>query len=83
METGTGNNDRGCSGVANKFTDRMRLATEEAKAALTKAKDDMACYYNQRRLPTPTYCKGTVMSPTSSRTFLSTLIFFYICISTY
>jgi hypothetical protein len=40
---------------ANEFANRMKLATEEAKAALSKAKDDMARYYNQRRLPTPTY----------------------------
>jgi hypothetical protein len=39
---------------ANEFANRMKLATEEAKAALSKAKDDMARYYNQRRLPTPT-----------------------------
>jgi len=44
--------------AANEFTDRMKLALEEAKAALNKAKDDMACYYNQRRLPTPTYKPG-------------------------
>jgi hypothetical protein len=41
--------------LANEFANRMKLATEEAKAALSKAKDDMARYYNQRRLPTPTY----------------------------
>ena len=40
---------------ANEFTNRMKSASEEAKAALTKAKDEMARYYNQRRLPTPTY----------------------------
>jgi hypothetical protein len=43
---------------ANEFTDRMKCAMEEAKAALAKAKDDMARYYNQRRLPTPTYQPG-------------------------
>jgi hypothetical protein len=43
---------------ANKFANRMKLATEEAKAALSKAKDDMAWYYNQRRLPVPTYAAG-------------------------
>ncbi len=46
---------------ANEFTDWMRLATEEEKAALTKAKDDMAQYYNQRRLPTPTYQPGDMV----------------------
>ena len=45
----------------NEFTDRMKLALEEAKAALTKAKDDMARYYNQRRLPTPTYKAGDLV----------------------
>jgi hypothetical protein len=39
----------------------MKLALEEAKAALTKAKDDMARYYNQRRLPTPTYEPGDMV----------------------
>jgi hypothetical protein len=43
---------------ANEFANRMKLATEEAKAALSKAKDDMARYYNQRRLLTPTYAAG-------------------------
>jgi hypothetical protein len=46
---------------ANEFTDWMKLALEEAKAALTKAKDDMARYYNQRRLPTPTYESGDMV----------------------
>jgi hypothetical protein len=40
---------------ANEFTEQMKLALEEAKAALNKAKDDMARYYNQRRLPAPVY----------------------------
>ena len=30
----------------NKFTDRMKDTLEEAKSALTKAKDEMAQYYN-------------------------------------
>jgi hypothetical protein len=32
--------------AANEFTDRMKMALEEAKSALNKAKDDMARYYN-------------------------------------
>jgi hypothetical protein len=44
--------------AVNEFTDRMKLALEEAKAALNKAKDDMPRYYNQRRLPIPTYKPG-------------------------
>jgi len=39
----------------------MKLALEEAKAALTKAKDNMARYYNQRHLPTPTYKLGDLV----------------------
>jgi hypothetical protein len=45
----------------NEFTDRMKLALEEAKSALAKAKDDMARYYNQRRLPTPVYKPGDLV----------------------
>jgi hypothetical protein len=41
--------------LVNEFTDRMKLALEEAKATLNKAKDDMARYYNQRRLLAPVY----------------------------
>jgi hypothetical protein len=39
--------------TVNEFKDRMQQSLEEAKAALTKAKDDMARYYNQRRQPAP------------------------------
>ena len=39
----------------NKFKDRMKEALYEAKAALTKSRDDMARYYNQRRTPAPNY----------------------------
>jgi hypothetical protein len=45
----------------NEFTDRMKLALEEAKSALAKAKDDMARYYNERRLPTPVYKPGDLV----------------------
>jgi hypothetical protein len=44
--------------AVNEFTDRMKMALEEAKSALNKAKDDMARYYNQRRLPTLMYQLG-------------------------
>jgi hypothetical protein len=44
--------------AVNEFTDRMKMALEEAKSALNKAKDNMARYYNQWRLPTPTYQPG-------------------------
>jgi hypothetical protein len=38
----------------NEFTNRMH----EAKAALAKSKDDMARYYNQRRIPAPDFQPG-------------------------
>jgi hypothetical protein len=41
--------------AVNKLMDQMKMVLEEAKLALNKAKDDMVRYYNQRRLPTPTY----------------------------
>jgi hypothetical protein len=44
--------------AVNEFTNRMKMALEEAKSALNKAKDDMARYYNQRQLPTPMYQPG-------------------------
>ncbi|GLB45808.1 putative retrotransposable element tf2 155 kda protein type 1-like [Lyophyllum shimeji] len=44
--------------TANEFFERMKLAQEEAKAALVKAKDDMARYYDQRRIPAPEYKPG-------------------------
>jgi hypothetical protein len=42
----------------NEFVDRMKSTLEEAKAALRKAKDDMARYYNRRREPAPTFKPG-------------------------
>ncbi|KAG6880929.1 hypothetical protein C0993_003613, partial [Termitomyces sp. T159_Od127] len=36
----------------------MRAAQEEAKAALTKAKDDMARYYDRGRTPALKYQPG-------------------------
>jgi hypothetical protein len=44
--------------TANEFAGRMRQSLEEAKAALTKAKEDMVRYYNQRHEPTPEYQVG-------------------------
>ena len=44
--------------TVNEFTEQMRTTLEEAKAALTKAKGDMARYYNQRRTPAPVYKPG-------------------------
>ena len=39
----------------NKFTEWMKTTLEEAKAALTKYKNDMARYYDQKRTPVPEY----------------------------
>ena len=39
----------------NKFMNCMKQAQEEARAALAKAKDAMAWYYNQHRTPTLEY----------------------------
>jgi hypothetical protein len=52
--------------AVNEFTNQMKMALEEAKSALNKAKDDMARYYNQRRLPTPTYKPGDKVYPEAS-----------------
>src|SRR3978361_761308 len=41
--------------TVNEFKDRMQESLKEAKAALTKAKDDMVQYYNRRRTPPPEY----------------------------
>jgi hypothetical protein len=42
----------------NEFAERMALGIEEAKAALTKAKDEYSMYYNCRREPAPVYAPG-------------------------
>ena len=40
------------------FMERIKSMLEEAKSALAKSKDDMARYYNQRRVPAPEYQPG-------------------------
>src|SRR6202789_1197539 len=42
----------------NEFKDRMKEAMDEAKAALTKSKDDMAKYYDRKRTSAPEYQPG-------------------------
>jgi hypothetical protein len=42
----------------NEFKDRMKEALDEAKAALTQSKDDMAKYYDRKRTPAPDYQPG-------------------------
>src|SRR3979490_735901 len=44
--------------MVNEFRNRMEESLEEAKSALAKAKDDMARYYNQCRIPAPEYHVG-------------------------
>jgi len=44
--------------TVNEFKDRMAKSLEEAKAALVKAKDEMAKYYDRRREPTPVFQPG-------------------------
>jgi hypothetical protein len=43
---------------ANEFTERIALGIEEAKAALTKAKDKYTMYYNHQYGPAPVFTPG-------------------------
>ena len=45
----------------NEFKDQMKDTLEEAKAALVKSKDNMACYYNQKWTPAPDYQPGNMV----------------------
>ena len=49
-----------CSKVeaVNEFTDQMKATLEEARSALTKSKDEMARYYNQRQSLTLVFNPG-------------------------
>jgi hypothetical protein len=42
----------------NKFVERMALGIEEAKVALTKAKDEYAMFYNCQCEPAPVFAQG-------------------------
>jgi len=44
--------------TVNEFWDCMEAMLEEAKAALAKAKDDMACFYNHQWDPAPVFQPG-------------------------
>jgi len=44
--------------TVNEFTERMRMAIEEAKSAIRKAQDDMKKYYDRRRTPAPVFNPG-------------------------
>jgi hypothetical protein len=43
---------------ANEFAEHIAWGIEEAKAALTKVKDEHAMFYNRRCEPTPVYAPG-------------------------
>jgi hypothetical protein len=43
---------------ANEFVEHIALGIEEAKAALTKAKDKYTMFYNRRREPAPVFAPG-------------------------
>jgi hypothetical protein len=43
---------------ANEFAERIALGIEEAKAALTKAKDEHAMFYNRQHEPALVYTPG-------------------------
>jgi transposase InsO family protein len=49
-----------CSNLesVNDFAEHMALGIEEAKAALTKVKDEYTMYYNHRREPAPVFAPG-------------------------
>jgi len=44
--------------MVNKFTERMKSTTEEAKLAICKAQEDMTQYYNRKRTLAPMYKPG-------------------------
>jgi len=44
--------------TVNEFTERIRMATNEAKSAIRKAQNDMKRYYDRRRTPAPVFKPG-------------------------
>ena len=42
----------------NEFKEQMEESLSEAKFPLAKSKEDMECYYNQRRVPAPIFAPG-------------------------
>jgi len=44
--------------TVNEFTERMRMAIEEAKSMIRKAQDDMKKYYDRRRTPALVFKPG-------------------------
>ena len=53
--------------AVNKFASHMKSTPDEARAALTKSKDDMAWYYNQCRTPAPTFVAGDASDISTTR----------------
>jgi hypothetical protein len=49
-----------CSNLesVNEFMEHIALGIEEAKAVLTKTKDEYTMYYNRRRKPAPVFAPG-------------------------
>ena len=47
--------------TANEFMDQMKCSVDEARAALTKARDEMVLYYNQHQNPAPEYKVGDLV----------------------
>ena len=45
----------------NRFVAGMKESLEEAKAAIVKAKEEQARYYNRRRAPAPTFAAGDLV----------------------
>ena len=58
--------------VVNEFTDRMKTTLEEAKAALAKAKDEMARYYKSTTddVPRLRYSHPATKSTSTRPTFV-------------
>jgi len=44
--------------MVNKFTERMKSATKEAKSAIHKVQEDITRYYNQKMFPAPVFKPG-------------------------
>jgi len=44
--------------TVNEFTERMRMAIEEAKSVIRKAQENMKRYYDRCRTPAPVFNPG-------------------------
>ena len=50
-----------CVETANEFMDQMTCTVDEARAALTKARDEMVLYYNRHQNPALEYKVGDLV----------------------